>query len=83
METVWAGEVTPSPSAAGIRTWRYGQGEAVSLRKGEEMGRFNMGSTVILLFPARAVTQDAGLTPGDAVRVGQRIGRVTPTPGNQ
>jgi phosphatidylserine decarboxylase len=83
METVWAGEVTPSPSAAGIRTWRYGQGEAVSLRKGQEMGRFNMGSTVILLFPARAVTQDAGLTPGDAVRVGQRIGRVTATPGNQ
>jgi phosphatidylserine decarboxylase len=76
METVWAGEVTPSPSAADIRTWRYEQGEAVSLRKGEEMGRFNMGSTVILLFPAGAVTQDAGLTPGDPVRLGQRIGRV-------
>jgi phosphatidylserine decarboxylase len=77
IETVWAGEVTPSCSAAGVRTWRYKQGEAVSLRKGEEMGRFNMGSTVILLFPAAAVTQDAGLTPGDPVRLGQHIGRVT------
>jgi phosphatidylserine decarboxylase len=76
METVWAGEVTPSPPAAGIRTWRYEQGEAVNLGKGEEMGRFNMGSTVILLFPAGAVTQDTGLAAGDPVQVGQRIGRV-------
>jgi phosphatidylserine decarboxylase len=77
METVWAGEVTPA--SGGIRTWSYAPEEVVSLHKGAEMGRFNMGSTVILLFPAGKVAQDTGLTPGDPVHVGQRIGRVTST----
>ena len=38
------------------------------------MGRFNLGSTIVLLFPAGAVTWDATLAPGATVRLGQRIG---------
>ena len=50
METVWAGEVTPAPQRE-ITTWDYtGSGQEIRLKRGQEMGRFNMGSTVILLF---------------------------------
>jgi phosphatidylserine decarboxylase len=38
------------------------------------MGRFNMGSTVILLMPPGANAWDRALRPGDTVRVGQRLG---------
>lgn len=78
IETVWAGEVTP-PAGKRIRVWRHGktgaQGE-VELEKGAEMARFNMGSTVILLFPARRMGWDAALRPDTTVRMGQSIGRL-------
>lgn len=74
IETVWHGVVTP-PTAAGIRTWHYGE-DAPLLAKGEEMGRFNMGSTVIVLFGDGRVDWSPGLRPGAAVRLGQAIGRV-------
>src|SRR5690606_12056378 len=44
IETVWAGEITP-PAGRQIRRWHYA-GDDVVLRKGQELGRFNMGSTV-------------------------------------
>jgi phosphatidylserine decarboxylase len=72
METVWAGQVTP-PSRGDVT--QLGGG-TVRLARGEEMGRFNMGSTVILLLPPGAVTWDLGLSPGDAVRMGQALGRL-------
>ncbi len=74
IETVWHGEVTPAESRDAPRRWDYPPGSRPPLKRGEEMGRFNMGSTVILLFPPGAVQWDAGLTPGQHVRVGQRIG---------
>jgi phosphatidylserine decarboxylase len=61
METVWAGEVTPAHGASPRR--RYDDGAALNLARGAEMGRFNMGSTVILLFPPGAVEWEAGLAP--------------------
>lgn len=73
IETVWHGEVTPSASRGAIQRWRY-DAASIRLERGAEMGRFNMGSTVILLFPRGAVTWDQGLAAGDQVRIGQRIG---------
>ncbi|AUD78128.1 phosphatidylserine decarboxylase [Kangiella profundi] len=49
VETVWHGTVTP-PTRKEVRSWDYEHGE-VSLKKGEEMGRFKLGSTIVLLFP--------------------------------
>jgi phosphatidylserine decarboxylase len=45
----------------------------VVLDKAAELGRFNMGSTVILMFPRGATRLDARLTPGSSVRMGERI----------
>ena len=77
METVWSGVVTPGPRSK-IRTWQYGtpKGSNVSLKKGEELGRFNMGSTVILLFPKSRMNWTTELTPGQSVKMGQLIGHV-------
>jgi phosphatidylserine decarboxylase len=46
------------------------------LEKGQEMGRFNMGSTVIVLFPKGAMEWDPGLEAGARVRIGKRLGRL-------
>ncbi len=71
IETVWAGEVTP-PAGRVVRRWRYAD-EEVTLAKGDELGRFNMGSTVILLFGPNRVEWEPGLVAGKAVRMGERI----------
>ena len=73
-ETVWAGEVTPTKSK--VVTVKDYSDQEISLAKGEEMGRFNMGSTVILLMPAGALKNLERLGPGDVVRVGERLGFV-------
>lgn len=77
IETVWAGEVTPGGGRQ-IRTWRYppDDGGTPRLSAGEEMGRFNMGSTVIVAFAPEAVQIAAEMTAGTAVRVGQQLGSV-------
>jgi len=72
METVWAGQVTPRGRESPSR--RYDGHSAIRISRGAEMGRFNMGSTVILLFPRGQVTWDDSLEPGDVLRVRQRIG---------
>lgn len=71
-ETVWAGEVTPTKSKE-VTVKEYSD-EDITLAKGEEMGRFNMGSTVILLMPPGVLKGVEGLGAGDAVKVGQRLG---------
>ena len=73
-ETVWAGEVTPTKSK--VVTVKDYSDQEISLAKGEEMGRFNMGSTVILLMPAGALKNLERFGPGDVVRVGERLGFV-------
>jgi phosphatidylserine decarboxylase len=78
IETVWAGEVTPAGD--GSRSSNAGTGSAagvgsVRLERGTEMGRFNLGSTVILLFEPGRVRLDETLAPGRKVRLGQRLGR--------
>jgi phosphatidylserine decarboxylase len=72
MSTVWDGEITPCDEGSGWqRSYRRGR---VALARGAEMGRFNMGSTVILLTGPQRVTLDARLTAGRTLRMGQTIG---------
>jgi len=72
MDTVWAGTVTPAHRRA--MTWDHAPAAPVVLDRGAEMGRFNMGSTVILLFARDAVRWSETLRPGQTVRMGERIG---------
>ncbi len=77
MDTVWAGTVTPSRLR--IRTWDYGKPSTATtrLKKGEEMGRFNMGSTVIVLFGKDAVKWADEMQPNTTLKMGQKIATVT------
>jgi phosphatidylserine decarboxylase len=70
METVWHGQVTPAYGKK-IQTWQYENEDAVTLNKGEEMGRFNMGSTVILLLPEAAKKFDTSLNAEMTIKMGQ------------
>jgi phosphatidylserine decarboxylase len=70
IETVWAGEVTP-PQRPRVQAWDYA-GE-VQLTKGAEVGRFNMGSTVILLFAKDRIRWEEGYGPGSPVRMGRKL----------
>ena len=74
VETVWGGEEIP-PYAHRIRErdWRD---QGIELDRHAEMGRFNYGSTVIVLFPRDAVALDESLQPQQPVKMGQRLGRV-------
>ena len=71
MATVWHGVVNP-PRTAGIREWRYEQ-QPVALRQGEEMGRFVLGSTVVLLFPKGPLRFNADWAASRAVRLGESM----------
>jgi len=53
MATVWHGQVSP-PRPGMVREWRYDT-QDVQLQKGEEMGRFLLGSTVVMLFPQNSI----------------------------
>ncbi len=79
METVWAGAITPHATTR-VRRWTYPShgSDAVSLERGSEMGRFNMGSTVIVLFGPGAVAWNPALRPEARVQVGQHL--ATPRP---
>lgn len=72
MKTVWGGQVAPHGSR--IVTTRYDDG-AVRLDKGAEMGRFQLGSTVVLLFGAGRIDWSDALGPLSGLRMGQALGR--------
>ena len=74
MATVWHGVVSP-PRVGHLREWRYEEGD-VRLAQGEEMGRFLLGSTVVLLFPRGELRFDAGWAPGRAVRLGEAMAQL-------
>lgn len=74
METAWQGVITP-PHRGRINHWHYtGAEDSKQLNKGDEMGRFNIGSTVILLFANNRVKWDELITANSSVIMGQRIG---------
>lgn len=74
IETVWSGiEVPPYASKITRRDYR---GHGIKLQRGAELGRFNMGSTAIVLLPPDLGRFDVALRPEQAVRVGELVGRV-------
>lgn len=74
IETVSNGVITPPYAAKPVTLAPKGQ---TRYQKGEEMGRFNMGSTIVLLFPPGRITFNSELKPGDAVKLGQSIAAKT------
>ena len=72
MATVWHGVVNPSRSRE-VREWQYDK-QPVALKKGEEMGRFLLGSTVVLLFPKSTLMFNQDWKPAGAVRMGEAMG---------
>ena len=76
MATVWHGDVTPRRSRRGCELPLDGTRSPLALAKGAEMGRFNMGSTVIVIFPPDTIEWRADLAPGKPVRMGEPIARL-------
>ncbi len=72
MATVWHGVVNP-PRPGTVREWTYA-GDQVVLGRGAEMGRFLLGSTVVLLFPKNTLRFNPQWVPGGAIRMGQAMG---------
>ena len=72
IRTRWAGRVTPRTA----EPWQMAADARVLLERGDEMGLFELGSTVVLLFPGGTVALDPDLAPGRRVRMGEAIGRM-------
>jgi phosphatidylserine decarboxylase len=73
IETVWAGRVAPPPRTP-VTVDYVELPQSVELDKGQEMGRFLLGSTVILLFPQGAMSWDEKYQAGAATRMGELLG---------
>ncbi len=74
IETVWAGQITPL--AKSVREWHYPQTD-VELNKGDEMGRFKLGSTAIVLFGPDAASWSDALSAGSQTRMGEKMGETS------
>jgi len=72
MATVWHGVVNP-PRPGTVREWRYDTQEVV-IAKGAEMGRFLLGSTVVMLFPKDTLSFNPDWAPARAIRMGEAMG---------
>ncbi|MDB5969033.1 MAG: Phosphatidylserine decarboxylase proenzyme [Hydrocarboniphaga sp.] len=72
IETVWAGMISPPHRRSPLA--RYQPVHPPTLERGAEMGRFNMGSTVILLAPPGALQWNPALGAATPLRMGQAIG---------
>ena len=75
--TVWHGVVNP-PRTRGIREWRY-DSQDIRLAQGAEMGRFLLGSTIVMLFPRNVVTFHPDWQPSRPVRLGEAMATVAGT----
>jgi phosphatidylserine decarboxylase len=72
MATVWHGVVNP-PRPGSVRDWRYDGDAAMTLKQGDELGRFLLGSTVVLLMPAGPLAFNPAWRPGGAIRLGEAM----------
>jgi phosphatidylserine decarboxylase len=72
MATVWHGVVNP-PRSHSVCEWHYDSHE-VLLQKGQEMGRFLLGSTVVMLFPKDTLNFNPEWEPAKAIRMGEAMG---------
>ena len=73
IETVFSGQVTPLPKQ--VVTTDYQRTAPITLEKGDELGRFLLGSTVVLLFPEGKANFEADLKAGSLVRVKGKLGQ--------
>lgn len=73
MATVWHGQVNP-PRTGQLRQWDYAPGK-VSLQQGEEMGRFLLGSTVVLLFPKGPLQFNPDWAAARPIQLGEAMAR--------
>lgn len=76
IETVWSGQVAPPPKRPLVTDYAA-LPDPVELAKGEEMGRFMLGSTVILLFPKDSMQWDESYIAGSPTRLGESLGGLT------
>ncbi|WP_265497441.1 archaetidylserine decarboxylase [Providencia rustigianii] len=79
IETIWTGCVNPQREGV-IKRWTYPEQHsegAIFLKKGEEMGLFKLGSTVINLFEANKIRFNSSLIPGYATRMGELLAEST------
>jgi phosphatidylserine decarboxylase len=67
---VWSGFENPGPGA--VRETDY-SGDSINFAKGDEIGRFKFGSTVILLFPQQAIEWSKKIAPYATVKMGEAI----------
>jgi phosphatidylserine decarboxylase len=74
MATVWHGVVNP-PRPGRVREWTYEMGN-IALAQGEEMGRFLLGSTVVMLFPQGVMQFNLDWTPTRPIVMGEAMGSV-------
>ena len=72
MATAWHGVVNP-PRSADVREWTYAPGQ-VTLKQGDEVGRFLLGSTVVMLWPRDTICFEENWIPAGAVRMGEAMG---------
>jgi len=72
MATVWHGVVNP-PRPGHLREWSYAD-QRIEFRQGDEMGRFLLGSTVVMLFPKGVVRFNPDWAPAQAIRLGEAMG---------
>lgn len=75
MATVWHGVVNP-PRPGAVREWHYEQ-DPIRLAQGEEMGRFLLGSTVVMLFPPSTLRLNADWTATRPVCMGEAMGALS------
>jgi len=73
MATVWSGQITPSYGKV-IQQWTYDGEQAITIEQGQEMGRFNMGSTVVLLFGEQAVKFNDAIEADEPIQLGHAMG---------
>ena len=71
MATVWHGQVNP-PRLPDVTAWNYKPGEFV-YKQGDEMGRFLLGSTVVMLWPEQAMRFNPAWQPAGAIRMGESM----------
>ena len=73
MATPWHGVVNP-PRTGHVREWTYDD-QVIELRQGDEMGRFLLGSTVVLLWPKNTIALNPAWQAAQSVRLGEVMGQ--------
>ncbi len=81
MATVWAGDVTPRTNRT-VECWQYSE-QNLRYQRGSEIGRFNMGSTVIVLFAPGSIRLNPQLEADQAIELGQTLGECSVTTGTE